>query len=156
MTIASTLLTLGSARKISYEMYIWSAPYTLLGVLSLGLLHASYLRAKFSACTHSSERWVMLAAHLRIGRVSFGAQELLLPVKQQAACHVSSPPIRLCSKVTALLTLLLSVQTDRYAEYPKLKELVERKDALIAARATPPTFLKVCMPLFWCFYFVHR
>lgn len=32
--------------------------------------------------------------------------------------------------------------TDRYAEYPKLKELVERKDGLIAARATPPTFLK--------------
>ncbi|KAL3132850.1 hypothetical protein ABBQ38_006775 [Trebouxia sp. C0009 RCD-2024] len=32
--------------------------------------------------------------------------------------------------------------TDRYAEYPKLKELVERKDALIAARATSPTFLK--------------
>ena len=39
--------------------------------------------------------------------------------------------------------LLLCLQTDRYAEYPKLKELVERKDGLIAARATPPTFLKV-------------
>ena len=36
-----------------------------------------------------------------------------------------------------------AVQTDRYAEYPKLKELVERKDGLIAARATAPTFLKV-------------
>lgn len=35
------------------------------------------------------------------------------------------------------------MQTDRYAEYPKLKELVERKDGLIAARATAPTFLKV-------------
>lgn len=39
--------------------------------------------------------------------------------------------------------LLLLLQTDRYAEYPKLKELVERKDGLIAARATPPFFLKV-------------
>ena len=37
----------------------------------------------------------------------------------------------------------MSLQTDRYAEYPKLKELVERKDGLIAARATPPFFLKV-------------
>lgn len=36
------------------------------------------------------------------------------------------------------------LQTDRYAEYPKLKELVERKDGLIATRATPPMFLKVC------------
>lgn len=32
--------------------------------------------------------------------------------------------------------------TDRYAEYPKLKELVERKDGLIASRATPPAFLQ--------------
>ena len=36
------------------------------------------------------------------------------------------------------------LQTDRYAEYPKLKELVERKDGLIASRATPPAFLQVC------------
>ena len=35
------------------------------------------------------------------------------------------------------------MQHDKYAEYPKLKELVERKDGLIAARATAPTFLKV-------------
>ena len=41
------------------------------------------------------------------------------------------------------LTCFRVVQTDRYAEYPKLKELVERKDGLIAARATAPTFLKV-------------
>ena len=43
-----------------------------------------------------------------------------------------------------MLTDSLLLQTDRYAEYPKLKELVERKDGLIAARATPPTFLKAC------------
>lgn len=42
-----------------------------------------------------------------------------------------------------LLKCFGPVQTDRYAEYPKLKELVERKDGLIAARATAPTFLKV-------------
>lgn len=34
------------------------------------------------------------------------------------------------------------LQTDRYEEYPKLKELVMRKDALAAARATPPYYLK--------------
>ena len=32
---------------------------------------------------------------------------------------------------------------DRYSEYPKLKTLVERKDGLIASRATPPAFLQV-------------
>ena len=36
------------------------------------------------------------------------------------------------------------MQTDRYEEYPKLKELVIRKDELVAVRATPPYYLKVC------------
>ena len=35
------------------------------------------------------------------------------------------------------------MQTDRYEEYPKLKELVNRKDDLVAVRATPPYYLKV-------------
>lgn len=37
------------------------------------------------------------------------------------------------------------LQTDRYEEYPKLKELVLRKDELIAARATPPYYLKASL-----------
>eukprot|EP00891_Asterochloris_glomerata_P004925 jgi/Astpho2/4925/Aster-05852 len=32
--------------------------------------------------------------------------------------------------------------TDRYAEYPKLKELVERKDSMAKHHATPPMFLQ--------------
>lgn len=30
------------------------------------------------------------------------------------------------------------LQSDHYEEYPKLKELVMRKDELVAMRATPP------------------
>jgi hypothetical protein len=37
----------------------------------------------------------------------------------------------------------VDVQTDRYEEYPKLKELVQRKDELVSVRATPPYYLKV-------------
>lgn len=33
-------------------------------------------------------------------------------------------------------------QTDRYEEYPKLKELITRKDELVRARASPPYYLK--------------
>ncbi|KAK9868572.1 hypothetical protein WJX84_005090 [Apatococcus fuscideae] len=32
--------------------------------------------------------------------------------------------------------------TDRYADYPNLKELVERKDSLVAERASPPFFMR--------------
>ena len=35
------------------------------------------------------------------------------------------------------------MQTDRYEEYPKLRELVVRKDELVRHRATPPYFMKV-------------
>lgn len=38
---------------------------------------------------------------------------------------------------------LPGLQTDRYAEYPKLKELVERKDSMAKHHATPPMFLQV-------------
>ncbi|GAQ87453.1 Methyltransferase [Klebsormidium nitens] len=33
--------------------------------------------------------------------------------------------------------------TDRFEEYPKLKELIQRKDRLIAERATPPMYLQM-------------
>lgn len=41
------------------------------------------------------------------------------------------------------------LQTDRYEEYPKLKELVNRKDNLVAMRATPPYYLKVDVTAFF-------
>ena len=37
----------------------------------------------------------------------------------------------------------LHAQLDRYEEYPKMRELIQRKDDLVAQRATPPYFLKV-------------
>ena len=39
------------------------------------------------------------------------------------------------------------LQMDRYEEYPKLKELVMRKDEMVSARATPPYYLKAHPPL---------
>ena len=33
-------------------------------------------------------------------------------------------------------------QSDRFGEYPKMRELVVRKDQLVAQRATPPFYLK--------------
>ena len=39
------------------------------------------------------------------------------------------------------------LQTDRYEEYPKLKELVMRKDEMVSVRATPPYYLKAHPPL---------
>jgi hypothetical protein len=35
------------------------------------------------------------------------------------------------------------MQVDRYEEYPKMSELVRRKDELVAQRATPPYYMKV-------------
>ena len=40
----------------------------------------------------------------------------------------------------------LGAQMDRYEEYPKMRELIQRKDDLVAQRATPPYFLKVPQP----------
>ena len=37
---------------------------------------------------------------------------------------------------------------ERFEEYPKLKELIEAKDARIADRATPPTYKKVDLKTF--------
>ena len=33
-------------------------------------------------------------------------------------------------------------QVDRYEEYPKMRELIQRKDSLVAQRATPPYFIQ--------------
>ena len=41
------------------------------------------------------------------------------------------------------------LQANRYEEYPKLKEMISRKEALTAARATPPYYLKV-LPSYGC------
>lgn len=45
-----------------------------------------------------------------------------------------------------LRVCFLPLQTDRYEEYPKLKELVQRKDELVSMRATPPYYLKASNP----------
>ena len=34
-------------------------------------------------------------------------------------------------------------QVDRYEEYPKMRELIHRKDSLVAQRATPAYFMQV-------------
>lgn len=149
MTTASTLLTLGSARKTSCETCIWSAPCTLHDVLSHGLLHTLYVYARIFGM-HSFIRQLgnTCSPPLKFTTVSSNTSPF------QRATHMSAAykPNIMChwhprSKVCLLLCrhCCCAVQTDRYAEYPKLKELVERKDALIAARATPPTFLKVRM-----------
>ena len=41
-----------------------------------------------------------------------------------------------------------AVQQGRYEEYPKLKELIARKEALVSAHATPPYYLKVTSEAF--------
>lgn len=41
------------------------------------------------------------------------------------------------------MPVCMCMQTDRYEEYPKLRELIQRKDDLAEARATPPYYLKV-------------
>lgn len=41
---------------------------------------------------------------------------------------------------------LMGVQVDRYEEYPKMRELIQRKDDLVAQRATPPYYLNVSYP----------
>lgn len=35
------------------------------------------------------------------------------------------------------------MQVDRYEEYPKMRELIHRKDSLVAQRATPAYFMQV-------------
>ena len=40
------------------------------------------------------------------------------------------------------------VQVDRYEEYPKMRELIQRKDSLVAQRATPAFFMQVNYPAF--------
>lgn len=44
------------------------------------------------------------------------------------------------------------LQVDRYEEYPKMRELIQRKDSLVAQRATPPYFIQVgsrTLPTLW-------
>ncbi len=38
------------------------------------------------------------------------------------------------------------MQVDRYEEYPKMRELIQRKDNLVAQRATPAFFMQVDYP----------
>ncbi len=73
-----------------------------------------------------------------LGLVGLIFVAVFIRLLKKAACAACKPYTCTCRG-----TLDCCVQTDRYAEYPKLKELVERKDGLIAARATTPTFLKV-------------
>ena len=43
-------------------------------------------------------------------------------------------------------------QVDRYEEYPKMRELIQRKDSLVAQRATPPYFIQAgscTLPVLW-------
>lgn len=42
----------------------------------------------------------------------------------------------------------MGIQVDRYEEYPKMRELIQRKDDLVAQRATPPYYLNVSYLLF--------
>ena len=42
----------------------------------------------------------------------------------------------------------MGMQVDRYEEYPKMRELTQRKDDLVAKRATPPYYLNVSCFLF--------
>ncbi len=44
---------------------------------------------------------------------------------------------------THSLSALAGSQSDRFGEYPKMRELVMRKDQLVAQRTTPPFYLKV-------------
>ncbi len=37
----------------------------------------------------------------------------------------------------------MRTQMDRYEEYPKMRELIQRKDDLVAQKATPPYYLNV-------------
>ena len=41
------------------------------------------------------------------------------------------------------LSSSVGLQVDRYEEYPKMRELIQRKDDLVAQRATPPYYLNV-------------
>lgn len=46
-------------------------------------------------------------------------------------------------KYNGLKARILRAQSDRFEEYPKMRELVMRKDQLVAQRATPPFYLNV-------------
>lgn len=39
------------------------------------------------------------------------------------------------------------MQVDRYEEYPKMSELIKKKDDMAAQRATPPYYIKVSQHL---------
>ena len=46
----------------------------------------------------------------------------------------------------------MGLQVDRYEEYPKMRELIQRKDDLVAQRATPPYYLNVSALLIYLLF----
>jgi hypothetical protein len=56
--------------------------------------------------------------------------------KKAGACHLLGQSCNFSSDCFVL-------QMDRYEEYPKMRELIQRKDDLVAQKATPPYYLNV-------------